>query len=100
MAEKIRINTSTLGNDAETIHQCIQKMKNSKANIEKSVQILDGMWDGTASEEFKSAIHTDLQLLDVQIQNLVKLFNYETRAKTKYESCERKVSDIVSSIKI
>ena len=100
MADKIRVNTHTLNNDADSVQQCIERMKRSKDNISSAVVTLDGMWDGSSSEAFKSAIQKDLNDLQTIINQLQKIHQYEVTAKDKYNACENRVGEIVRSIKI
>lgn len=100
MADKIRVNTHVLKNDADTVQQCISRMKKCKANISSAVVTLDGMWDGPSSEAFKGAVHKDLSDLQTIINQLQNINQYEITAKDKYNACENRVGEIVRSIRI
>lgn len=100
MANCIRVNTSRLGSDAERVQSCIRDMKSEMSKMKTSVKQLDSMWDGSSSEAFKKAFNDDVAALGVIIKNLESVHNFEVNAKKKYESCEAKVNELVSGIKI
>ena len=100
MADKIRVNTNVLNNDANSVQQCIERMKKSKENLSSAIVTLDGMWDGSSSEAFKGAVQNDLNDLQAIISQLQKIYQYEVTAKDKYNACENRVGEIVRSIRI
>ena len=100
MSTKIKINTVSLKSDASSIGSSIQKINKSLINLKNDFTKLDAMWDGPASEAFKTAYNNDIAALNKVIENLKKLNGFETNAREKYDSCEQKVQSIVSSIKV
>ncbi len=100
MSDKIRVNTNVLNNDASNVQQLIARMRKCKTNISSAVATLDGMWDGPSSEAFKSAVQKDLSDLQIIINQLQKIYQYEITAKDKYNSCENRVGEIVRSIRV
>lgn len=100
MADKIKVNTTRLGTDAESVKSNIQKIKKSMEDMKKDVTQLDSMWDGPTSEAFKKAFQDDMNALNTIIKNLEQIYNFETTAKSKYESCERQVASKVSGIRV
>ncbi|MDE6957733.1 MAG: WXG100 family type VII secretion target [Lachnospiraceae bacterium] len=98
--KKIKIHTNRLQNDSNQIKSCIINMKSEMANMKESVSQLDQMWDGPSSEALKKVFQDDMNALNTIISNLNKIFEYETTAKTKYEECEGKVSELIAGIRI
>lgn len=100
MSAKIKINTNSLKSDVSSISSSIQAMSKSLAILQSELQKLDGMWDGPASETFKAAYMNDISALNTVISNLKKLNSFESRARERYDSCEQKVSGIISGIRV
>ena len=100
MAEKIVVNTTRLGNDAESVGTYIANIKQQVEEMKNSVSELDAMWDGPSSEAFKKAFQQDMKAMKTIIEGLEDIKKYENTAKTKYEQCERKVSTLIAEIKV
>ncbi len=98
--DQITVNTSRLGNDAQTINSCINNMKKAMSDMKKNVSAIEKMWEGEAKQSFHGAWQNDMNELQSVIKNLSGIYKYETGAKVKYEKCERKVSDVISGIRI
>lgn len=100
MAEKIVVNTTKLGNDAQSVGTYIANIKKQIGEMKNSVSELDAMWDGPSSEAFKKAFQQDMKAMGEIIKGLEDIKNYEDTAKKKYEKCENKVSSLISEIKV
>ncbi|MBO5303963.1 MAG: WXG100 family type VII secretion target [Lachnospiraceae bacterium] len=100
MAEKIAVNTTRLGNDAESVGTYIANIKKQISEMKQSVKELDAMWEGPSSEAFKKAFEQDMKAMDVIIEGLLDIKKYEDTAKKKYENCENKVATLISEIKV
>lgn len=96
----IKMNTSRLKGDAESIAGLLQGIKTELENMKQSVTQLDSMWDGPGSEAFKKVFWDDMNAMTELLKNLDSMHSYEVNAKTKYESCENKVGTIVAGIRI
>ncbi len=95
---KIRINTNLLNNDARSISESVSVIKKSVSDLEESFRVLDSMWDGTASEAFRTEYNSDIEALRVIIKNLEVFNRFENTAREKYDTCEQNVGNIVASI--
>ncbi len=100
MIDKIRIDTVRLGTDADRADGYIKNISREISNMKNSVSQLDSMWDGPASDAFKKAFADDMNAAAAIMKNLESLHTYETNAKAEYEKCERRVSSLVSEIKV
>ena len=100
MATKIKINTNRLQSDAEQVNNCIAQMKAEMEKMQESVTRMDQMWDGDGSEAFKAAFASDMKMLSSMIQNLKKVYQFEQTAKSKYNSCEQKVAEMIHNIRV
>lgn len=100
MADRIKINTSRLGTDAQRVSGCIRNLSKEMENMKNSIAQLDRMWDGPGSEAFKQAFETDRRAFEEIIKNLESIHDYETNAKVQYEKCEQAVYALVAEIKV
>lgn len=98
--EKIKINTNRLKNDADQVKGNITNMKAEMTKMKESVSQLDKMWDGPSSEAFAQVFQDDMQALNTILDNLDKIYQYETTAKSKYDTCENKISDLIAGIHV
>lgn len=96
----IKMNTSRLNGDAQSIAGLLQGIKTQLEQMKQSVNQLDSMWDGPGSEAFKKVFQDDMSAMAELLKNLESMHSYEVNAKTKYESCENKVGTIVAGIRI
>lgn len=100
MANQIAVNTVKLGNDASDISAHIANIVKKIDEMQTSVSDLDAMWDGPSSEAFKKVFAQDMKAMKEIINGLKDVNQYESNAKSKYEACERQVSNLISAIKI
>lgn len=98
--EKIKVSTSRLSKDSEKVKQGIDNISKKLSEMENSVSELDKMWDGESSEAFKQAFHDDIAIAEKMINNLLNIYQYEQNAAAKYDSCESKVEQLVSGIRV
>lgn len=97
---KIKINTSSLKRDTDTISQELKDIKNKIEKMKSDVASLNGMWSGEANESFNKSFQDDITDLNHICDNIQSIIDYESKAKTEYDACEKKVSDLVDSITI
>lgn len=100
MSEKIKVNTNRLGADADSVRASIAKMQQSMKSLKNDAAKLNAMWTGATSDTFKKVFEDDMNALSTMISNLDKIYSFETNAKTKYETCEKKVSSLVSGMRV
>lgn len=100
MSDYIKVNTGAINRDAGTIAESIKSMKKTAASLKDAMQQLDEMWDGPSSEAFKASFHQDREGLEGIIKGLDEVYKYGTEAKSKYDSCEGKVADLISQIRV
>ena len=93
-----KINTDRLNSESGNVRDRISGIRKRQNNLVNYLSQLDSMWDGPSSEAFKKSYNDDLKALTTMISNLDKLYQYEQKAKDKYNSCERKVIDMVSGL--
>ena len=100
MADLIKVNTSRLDADLREIGDRIREIRKLVGDLQDHNRVLDGMWDGPASEAFKTSFAADIKALEEVIKMLDGINRYEDNAKNKYNQCEQKVGDLVSQIHV
>lgn len=98
--EKIKVNTNRLKNDSDQVSDSITKMRSEMSKMIESVSQLDKMWDGPSSEAFAQVFQNDMDALSTLLDNLDKIYKYETTAKSKYDTCENRVSQLITGIQV
>lgn len=98
--KKIKVNTGTLKQDTESITESLKKIKDKIKAMQADVKSLNGMWSGEANEQFNQAFQDDLTDLGFICDSIQSLIDYETNAKTEYDTCETKVADLINSITV
>ena len=94
----IKANTDRMKSDVERLNDLVKRIHDRHSDLMQKKQELDNMWDGPASEATKAAIQDDLNALQVMIENMKKIYQYENTAKDKYNSCENQISGIIAGI--
>lgn len=100
MGDTIKVNTTRLKTDADSIGGHIQKIETEIKGLRDDVRQLDAMWDGPSSETFKASFRDDINMLESIVKNMRKINRYEDSAQSGYNACERKVADLVGSIRV
>lgn len=98
--DKIKVNTSKLKNTTNNIEDALKDIKNKMKAMEADVKALNSMWTGDAYDAFNQAFHDDITDLGQICENIQSVIDYETKAKTEYDNCEQKVSDLVDKITV
>ena len=96
----IRVNTNQLKTDVEKVAESIHSMTTEVGKLENAYHALDAMWDGPASEVFKSVYEHDIEELKEAIKALEKYNVFENGAREKYDTCESEVNSIVGSLRV
>lgn len=100
MAREIEINTSSLDRDIQAMEVKLQSLHNSMDKMYDAVIALDRTWDGPANEVFVQQFNSDRQAMLELLEILNKLKEHMQFASKEYDTCEKQVGDIVSSIRI
>ena len=100
MADKIKINTTTLNSDTTSIKTYLSKVKKQIADMQGDVTAMNKMWSGDANAAFNKAFNDDIKALQAICTSLEGIVTYETTAKTEYNSCESKVSALISNMSV
>ena len=100
MADKIRIHTGRLGNDAARIYDCIRHMAGEVRAMQDSADTLKSMWEGAGSAEFYKSFRSDTEALEAVIRQLQEMYAYDSNAKKEYETCEKKIASMIGDLRV
>ena len=100
MADLIKVNTSRLDSDLKEFGDHIKAIQKAIADLRDHNRVLDGMWEGPASETFKQNFEADIKALEEVVKTLDGINRFEDNARTKYNNCENKVADLVNQIHV
>ncbi|MBR1691924.1 MAG: WXG100 family type VII secretion target [Lachnospiraceae bacterium] len=100
MADIIKVNTRSLKNDRDSIQKDLQKVRKKIAEMQKDVEALNKMWSGDANAAFNQVFKNDIKALESICKSIDGMIQYETTAKKEYDTCEGKVSELISSIQV
>lgn len=97
---KLEINTSTLNRDITTIDGEMKKLTSYINSLRSTLSQLEGMWDGPAKTAFSTAVKDDINRLEMLVKTISEYTGKTTEARNAYETCERNVDSIISSIRV
>ena len=97
---KIKVNTTTLKKDTDSIEQTVKDVEKKIEEMQTAVKALNGMGEGEANASFNQAFQDDITDLKSICGNLKELIRYEQNAKKEYDSCEVRVSDLIGQITV
>jgi len=96
----IKVNTNALGNDVAQMKSLSKSVEHDLNEIYSLVAALDAMWDGPANDEFRKQFTSDKQVCANVVKGINKLITDTESAKSKYQTCERNVHSLVSSLRV
>ncbi|MBR3200974.1 MAG: WXG100 family type VII secretion target [Mogibacterium sp.] len=100
MADLIKVNTNRLDTDLKEFGDHIKAIQKAITDLRNHNRVLDGMWDGPASEAFKINFESDIKAMEEVVKTLEGINRFEENARTKYNNCESKVGDLVNQIHV
>lgn len=100
MAETIKINTKTLGNDTDSVQKHLNQVLKMIQDMQKDVSEMNKMWTGAANSAFNQVFNDDIKLLLELSKSLQNIINYESTAITEYDNCENKIDSLISSMNV
>lgn len=96
----IETNTEAMKNDVGTISGHIAKLRSAAGEIEGVLTSLASSWEGDAATTYETLLKSDLETLRDLIDQVEALNQGTENAKTRYETCESNISDIIASITV
>lgn len=100
MADKIRVNTTSLQKDITSIQTHLKQVTKKIEKMQEDVKGMNAMWSGDANKAFNKAFNDDIKAIRAVCDSINGLIQYETTAKTEYNKCERNVKDAIDSISV
>ena len=100
MGKEIQVNTVTLNSDIETLTTTLSQIQKNLDKMYDAVKVLDSMWEGEANNMFNQQFASDREAMGDVCKNIQTVIDCMTYAKEQYNTCEGRVGEIVSSIRI
>lgn len=97
---KIKVNTVTLKKDTDLVTQSLKNIQKKIKAMQTDVDELNRMWSGDANEAFNETFQSDIDNLNKICNDIQSVINYEENAKTEYDTCEEKISELINTITI
>lgn len=96
---EIEINTDSLGRDIESLRSALDSVKKDKNKMVEEITQLSTMWKGPANEAFIRQFSSDCVSFDNLIQTIEEMIRAMENAKKEYVSCDKRVYDIVKTVR-
>lgn len=96
----IEIDTELLQADINELEANVEKARKSLDSLNAELEELNTMWKGAANTAFRSQTNDDYNIMDNLLQEMSKLADCMTHAKSEYIKCEKEVKSAVSDIRI
>ena len=100
MADRVRVNTSSLSRTRESVSSQVNKIRTQITALYQDVDQLNGMWEGDAHAVFDAKFKADIRYLESLMKSLDGIVSFETNAEKEYNTCESKVGSLISDIQI
>lgn len=97
---EIKVNTGRLKTDADQVGECIKAMEKQLENLAATIADLNKMWEGPTKMVFTSVVENDRKAALAVVKELKSVHDYEMMAKNRYNECEKKIEDIIASIRV
>ena len=98
-ARELAVNTSKLRSDCDTVAIELDRVLNLAKEMYNGVNNLNGMWKGTANQEFVKNFSSNYETMKNYVESLKKLVDEIVQKCSDYERCECEVS-VLSENKI
>lgn len=100
MANKIKVNTGSLNHTKTNVSNQIKQIRNQVTALYSDIALLDSMWEGEAHNAFHANFISDVRKLENLCKSLDGIVSYEDNAVKEYNSCEKKVADLIGGIRV
>ncbi len=97
---QIEVNTDRLNGDVSSLTSELNQIRNEMNSMFQSMQELDAMWDGPASEAFKVQFQSDYDAMNDLCKILQNMINCMENASSEYVRGENMIHAIVNAIRI
>lgn len=100
MADRIRVNTGSLGRTREQVSSHIRQIKEQITAIYSDLSSLGTMWEGEAHSTFDSEFRKDVRRLENLCRDLDRIVSYEDHAIAEYERCEKDAARLIDAVRV
>ena len=91
--DRLRGNISDMLNELEAIKQDMR-------DLYENVEVLDGMWDGPANDEFNDQFTADYSLVTSNLEDIRKYLDNLDECRLLYNECENNVAQLVDTLQV
>lgn len=96
----LSVKITTLENGIKSGRESEKLIKSDMEKVFSTIEELDKMWDGPASEAFNKQVEKDREIFELILQNIDEILGSMTSSKDLYNRCETSVDSRIKSIKI
>lgn len=96
----LRVNTSQLNSDINTINSLLKKISSNVSGIFNDVIGLNGMWTGSANNAFCAKFASEQKRINNYLKDISKYVEILDNDRNTYIRCENRITDIVHSIMV
>lgn len=96
----LEIETNRLSADIADLKRLVSRLKTTSEKMMGGINALSSMWEGEAKNAFTVQFQSDYKTILSMIDTLNKLIKSLENAKSKYNTCENTVGNIVHSIRV
>lgn len=100
MAEKIRINISTLSTDLAEMTRIAKQAKSNLDNLKTNIQALNSTWDGPSHNALAVQFDNDASTMEESLEALNKFLDLVRYARDEYTGCENSVSEKIDAVQV
>lgn len=100
MAEKIRVNITTLSSNLATLVSQAKQAHTSFEGLKSSINALHATWDGPSHDALTAQFEGDASVMQESLDLLDKFLSSVESARDEYKKCEDQVSTKIDSIRV
>lgn len=97
---EIQVDTVRMRTDIQELNQLLTRLRQEKSGMVQEVDELSATWSGPAHTTFRQQFALDTEALDTLCGNVTALIQGMEQARQEYDSCDRKVDDLVNGIRV
>ncbi len=94
----INVDTDRLKRDVESMLEELEVAKMQIKNLYDSVQVLNGMWDGPANDEFTKQFTADYMNVTGNLEDIKKYIDGLDNCRSSYDECDNTVGQIIGTM--
>lgn len=100
MADIIKVSSEEMRAAVSAFKNCQQELENAYLNMSNAVRVVDGTWNGEASEAFKSqfdAMYKNIEQTEAKVQDAI---DEVSKAAEIYDEAEQALENTFSALDV